>query len=171
MTAIRPGHCYTPMKRAYTRKSKYSKLSFIRAPPTSKVVKYEYGDLKKSFPVEVNLVAKEPMQLRHNAIESARTVVIRRLDSLGANYMMRIRIVPHHVLRENKMISGAGADRLQKGMQKSFGRAIGLAAQVKKGKTIFSVYVNKEGIATAKKALEAATYRLPIKSVIEVKQQ
>ncbi len=169
MATLRPGHCYnTPFKRAYTRKSKYKSLSFISAVPTSKVVKFEYGDLQRDFDNEVSLVASESRQVRHNAIESARTVIIRKLDTLGKDYRLKIRIFPHHVLRENKMISGAGADRLQKGMQKSFGRPTGLAAQVKKGKPMFSVYVNKGGIGTANLALKAAKYRLPIRCAIEV---
>lgn len=168
MATLRPGHCYTPIKRAYTRKSKFKKMSFVKSVPPSKIVKFDYGDLQKVFPAEVNLVAKEAMQLRHNAIESARTVIIRQLTSLGKNYRMKIRVFPHQVLRENKMITGAGADRMQTGMQQSFGRAVGIAARVKKGKVLFSVYLDEANITLAKQALKAATYRLPIKAEIKV---
>lgn len=168
MAGIRPGRCYTPIKRAYTRKSKFKKLSFIKAVPPSKIVKFEYGDLKKEYNTEVTLYTTEAIQLRHNAIESARTVVVRKLDELGGDYRLKIRVYPHHVLRENKMITGAGADRMSKGMQRAFGRAIGLAARMKKGKELFSVYVDKSKVPLVKQALRAATYRLPIKSDVKV---
>ncbi|MFH0752565.1 MAG: 50S ribosomal protein L16 [archaeon] len=170
MVSLRPGRCYTPVKRAYTRKSKFKKSSFIKSVPPSKIVKFDYGNLTKKFAAEVNLVTKQAIQLRHNAIESARTVIIRKLNPLGKNYHVKIRVFPHHVLRENKMITGAGADRMQTGMQKSFGRAVGLAARIKKGKTVFSIYLDKENVELAKAALKAATYRLPLRAEITVKQ-
>ncbi len=170
MATLRPGRCYTPIKRAYTRKSKFKKLSFIKSVPPSKIVKFDYGDLQKKFEAEVCMVSKENIQIRHNAIESARTLIIRNLISLGKNYHMKIRVFPHHILRENKMITGAGADRMQTGMQKAFGIAIGVAARVKKGKTVFSVYVDKADITLAKQAMKAATYRLPLRSEIKVVQ-
>lgn len=170
MAGIRPGHCYTPVERAYTRKSKFKKLSFIKTVPPSKIVKFDYGDLTKKFQAQVDMVTKEAIQLRHNAIESARTVVVRKLSPLGRNYHVQIRAFPHHILRENKMITGAGADRMQTGMQQSFGRAIGVAARVKKGRTIFSIYIDKENVELAKEAMKAALYRLPVKAEIKVKQ-
>ena len=59
------------------------------------------------------------------------------------------------------MISGAGADRMQTGMQKAFGKAMGLAAQLRPGTTIFCVYVEKEGVNQAKIALRSAMPKLP----------
>jgi large subunit ribosomal protein L10e len=43
---------------------------------------------------------------------------------------MRIRVHPYHVLRINKMLSCAGADRLQAGMRGAFGKPYGLCARV-----------------------------------------
>merc|ERR1712065_74984 len=39
------------------------------------------------------------------------------------SFHMRIRVHPYHVLRINKMLSCAGADRLQTGMRHAFGKA------------------------------------------------
>jgi len=169
MATIRPGRCYRRIKRAYTRKSKYKSMAFIASVPPTKVVKFEYGNLQKEFDTEVDLVSKEAIQLRHNAIESARTVVIRHLDKTGGNYRLQIRAIPHHVLRENKMITGAGADRMQKGMAQSFGKATGLASQLKKGKIIFAVKLDRANVPLAKEALTAATYRMCVKTEIQVK--
>ena len=161
--------CYRKVKRAYTRKSRFKVKGYIKAIPTNKLVKFNFGDNKKTFPHKVYLVSKQKIQVRHNAIESARTSVVRRLTLwLGKEYHMQVRSYPHHVLRENKMITGAGADRMQTGMQRSFGRAMGLAAQLKVGTPIFCVYCNKQGIPNARKALLSATPKLPGRCGIEI---
>lgn len=179
MAGLRKGHCYSGirhgtskrMKRAYTRKSKYKKHSFIKAVPTSKIVRYHLGDLKKKFPVEVNLITKQPTQVRHNSIESNRQLINRHLEKhLGKNYHFMIRTYPHHILRENKMIAGAGADRMQTGMQRAFGKPIGLAAQLKRGQAIFSVRVDKQDISKAETILKMAIHRMPGKYGLEVKK-
>ena len=169
MAGLRAFSCYRKVKRAYTRKSKYRTKGFIKAVPTCKIVKFNYGNLKKEFPTKVMLVSKETIQIRHNASESARLCVVRRLNKvLGKNYHFQIRSYPHHVLRENKMITGAGADRMQTGMQKSFGKAAGLAAQLKPKKSLFCVYVDAEHVETVKGALRLAMPKLPGKCGVVV---
>ena len=168
MVAERKFKCYRKVKRAYTRKSRFKVKGYIKAVPTNKLVKFNFGDNKREFPHKVFLVSKEKIQVRHNAIESARTSVVRRLtEFLGKDYHFQVRSYPHHVLRENKMITGAGADRMQTGMQRSFGKAVGLAAQLKVGTPIFCVYCNKEGMVHARKALLSATPKLPGRCTIE----
>ncbi len=169
MVAIRKFSCYRKVKRAYTRKSKYKVKGYIKAAPICKLQKFNFGDNKTTFPHKVFLLSKERIQVRQNALESARTSVVRRLTTtLGKNYHFQIRAYPHHVLRENKMIAGAGADRMQTGMQLSFGKTAGLAAQLKEGTPIFCVYVEKAGIAHARTALKSATPKLPCRCTIEV---
>lgn len=161
MAGIRPNACYRHYERPYTRKSKYKSKAYIKAAPTSKISKYEFGDLKGKFNCQIDLITKEPMQLRHNSIESARTVAIRRLTLTGKNYRFSVRVYPHQILRENKMLTGAGADRMQTGMQLSFGRAISLAARVKANQPIFSVRIDKADAKAARTALEGALPKLP----------
>ncbi len=162
MVGLRKGHCYSRIKRAYTRKSKVRGKDFIKAVPANKIVRYHMGDQKKKFQYRLNLIAKQDVQVRHNALESCRQVVNRRLEiKLGTDYLFVLRVFPHHVLRENRMLTGAGADRMQQGMQKAFGIPIGLAARLRKGQAVFSVNVNKDKIDIAKKALMMATPRMP----------
>ncbi|MFH1972729.1 MAG: 50S ribosomal protein L16 [archaeon] len=169
MVGLRPFCCYRKVKRAYTRKSKYKSKGFIKSVPVSKIVKFNFGDLKRDFSKKVNLLSKQRIQIRHNAIESARVMVVRQLNkTIGKNYHFQIRIYPHHVLRENKMITGAGADRMQTGMQHAFGKAMGLAAQVKPKQALFTVYVDKEGVDAARKALQACASKLPCKCGVEI---
>jgi len=79
---------------------------------------------------------------------------------------MKIRIFPHHILRENPLATGAGADRMSTGMKKSFGKSIGIAAQVKANKILFTIKVNKNGIEVARKALKKAAHKLPCRCII-----
>ena len=76
-------------------------------------------------------------------------------------YHMTIRIHPHHILRENKMMAVAGADRIQDGMRKSFGKPTDRAARVKEGQELVTVrtYARYYHIAIA--ALKRASDRFP----------
>lgn len=172
MATLRKGKCYTHITRPYTRKSKVKAKAYIKTIPPSKLVRFDMGDSKKDFDYEVALIAKENGQIRHNALESARQVVNRRLQNeLGQkSYYFRLLLYPHHILRENKMLSGAHADRLQTGMAHSFGRTAGLAVQAKKGKTLFIVRVSSAGIEQAKKALRLAYPRMPGTYTIDVRK-
>lgn len=171
MVALRKGHCYSKLKRSYTRKSKFKKKSYIRGSPISKIARFDMGKPEGEFSHRLVLLPKEAVQIRHNALESARQIVNRHLlEDLGMNYFFKVRTYPHHILRENKMLTGAGADRMQTGMQKAFGKPVGVAAQVKKGQIIFSVDVNEDDIDTAKSALERARSRLPGKCHVELQK-
>lgn len=167
---LRKGVCYRGIVRAYTRKSKVKSKAYIKTVPSNKVVRYEMGDPKGVFTHEVKLVCKQDIQLRHNCIESMRQVVTRRIEGKAGTrgFFMKLKVFPHHILRENKMISGAHADRLQKGMQKAFGRSMGLAAQCQRGKVVFSIFVNKDRLNDAVEAAKLAPSRLPGKYIIEV---
>jgi large subunit ribosomal protein L10e len=171
MAGLRAFSCYRKPKRAYTRKSKYKKKGYIKSVPNIKIVKFDLGDLKREFSGQVDLVSKEKVQIRHNAIESARQVVVRKLGKLGKPYHFKIRVFPHNVIRENKMLTGAGADRMQTGMQRAFGKATGSAAILKVGQPIFTLYVEKDDTEAVKSALKSATPKLPCKcAVVEVKK-
>jgi large subunit ribosomal protein L10e len=172
MAKLRKGCSYRRLERPYTRRSKFRAKSFIRASPVCKVVRFDMGDPRKKFEYTVNLVSKEGVQIRHNALESARQASNRHLEeSCGkTGFFLKLRPYPHHVLRENPLASGAGADRMSTGMQKSFGKAIGIAAQVHPGQIIFSACVDKQYLDVAKKALKKASYKMPVRTIIEVAQ-
>lgn len=120
------------------------------------------GEKTKQFPYKVELQVKEPIQIRHNALESCRQIINRNLmRSIGQDYYLKLNVYPHQVIRENKMLTGAGADRMQTGMQRAFGTPTGVAARLKKKQTVFSVKVEKTNIDNAKAALKKATPRMP----------
>lgn len=58
----------------------------------------------------------------------------------GKEYFhIRVRVHPFHVIRINKMLSCAGADRLQTGMRRAFGKPVGLVARVHIGQILMSI--------------------------------
>lgn len=59
-------------------------------------------------------------------------------------FHMRVRKHPYHVVRINKMLSCAGADRLQTGMRGAFGKPQGLVARVDIGDLLISVRVREQ---------------------------
>ena len=172
MARLRKFAAYRKVERPYTRISKFRKKSFNRSSPNLKIVRFEMGDPRKKFNYTLELVSKTDLQIRHDAIESARQTSNRVLEKeLGKmGYFMKIMIYPFHVLRENPLASGAGADRMSTGMKKSFGKAIGAAAQVRKGQKVCIVRVNKDGIETAKSALKRVSKKIPNSYSILIKE-
>ncbi len=170
MAKLRKFSAYRRLERPYTRKSRYRQKSYIRAVPTNKVIRFDMGDSKKTYEYEAILKVNHGIQIRHNALESARQTANRCLEGRAGknNYWLKLRVYPHHVLRENPLASGAGADRMSTGMKCSFGKAIGIAAQLQGGQTLFSVRVNKANIKHAKESLRKIYCKLPCKCTIEV---
>ena len=121
------------------------------------------GDTKTSFQIQAQLISKEDVQIRHNALEAARVASNRVLmNKLGNAYLMRVVPYPHTVLRENKMIFGAHADRLQDGMRKSFGKPVGIAARIRVGQPIIEVGVPENAVQVAREALQRGQDKLPV---------
>ena len=54
-------------------------------------------------------------------------------------FHLRVRVHPFHVVRINKMLSCAGADRLQTGMRGAWGKPNGSVARVNIGQIILSI--------------------------------
>jgi large subunit ribosomal protein L10e len=129
------------------------------------------GDTKASFAFQASLIAKQSAQIRTNALEAARIATNRVLmEKLQNNYLLQVIPYPHVILRENKMIFGAHADRLQDGMSRAFGKPIGTAARVKHDQEIIHVEVAKEAVDVAKEALKRGSIKLPIPCRIVIKQ-
>jgi large subunit ribosomal protein L10e len=79
-----------------------------------------------------------------------------------------LRVYPHVILRENKMIATAGADRLQEGMRRAFGKAVGLAARVNRGQVILELHIKANDLQLAKQAMQTASSKLPMTTTINV---
>lgn len=163
MAGIRPARAIRdPDKVAWTRFSRSKpRRSFIKAMPHKDLHQFRMGAMKDDFDTVMHLVADAGVIIRDNAIESARMTSNKYLEKMMAgNYYFVLRVYPHHVIRENKMIAGAGADRLQKGMRKAFGRPTDLAARLDPGTEFFSVYTYKANRENVKIAFQKATRKL-----------
>jgi len=149
----------------------YTRREFIHGVPQPKITKFTMGDPSGNYGYKVSLISLQKAQIRHNALEAARIATNRYLQrNLGKSYCMRVLLYPHVVLRENKMIFGAHADRLQDGMRKAFGKPIGTAARVRPNQPVIMVNVNENGIDVAKEALKRGAAKLPTKCRIVIEK-
>ncbi len=157
----------------YTRTSKQKKRAYVKAIPPSKIVKFNMGNFKLyedgKLPHVLTLVTTEPIQIRQNALEACRQFINKKLDEeLGGQYFFRIIPFTHHIQRENKMLTGAGADRTQKGMQLSFGRTIAKAAILRKGSGIMAAYLQTpKAVSFVRKVMKQLKSKLPCKTKID----
>lgn len=168
---LRPARCYRDItQQSYTRTAKrVMKKAFVTGVPGTKLHTFDMGNVKGKFDTEISLVAMEPKQLRHNQLEAARIAANQPFAKLPMDaYYMKVRVYPHHVLRENPLASGAGADRFQTGMAKAFGKPYGRAARVKAGQRIFTIKTNKENANLAKEAFRMAMIKLSGKFRISI---
>ncbi len=156
--ASKPGSMYREFKgQPYTRKK------YIGGVPHVRVGQFMMGNRTADFEMEMELIAEEKCQIKDNALESARVVLTRFLTrKLGdKNFRAQILVYPHHVLRENKQATGAGADRLSEGMRRSFGKKVGNAARVHANQPVIRVWVNEKDFDVGKNALRRASMKLP----------
>jgi large subunit ribosomal protein L10e len=170
---LRKAASYSKKKvRPYTRKSAKRKKAFIKTIPANKIVKFNMGNMKEhntgGHKFEVKLISTERVQIRDNALEACRQLVNKQLDkAIPGNYYFIVKVFPHHILRENKIAAGAGADRLSSGMRHSFGVTMGRAAIVVPGKELFFISCPDEKSARAAKvALAKVKPKVPCKSKI-----
>lgn len=178
--ALRKASSYTkkhvvPFTRISSKKGK----SYIKTVPPQAIVKFTMGFHELfadgKLPYVLTVVAGESAQIRNNALEAAREYINKQLDTLlPGQYYFRVIPYPHHIQRENKMLVGAGADRMQTGMQLSFGKSVGKAAIVKEGTGVFMLAVpNEKAVQTAREILRIVKPKLPCKTKIlyEVRNQ
>jgi large subunit ribosomal protein L10e len=172
MARIRKFVAYRRLERPYTRVSKFKKKSYVKSTPHKTTVRFDMGKRKKKFEYSLDLVSKADLQIRHNAIESARMTCNRVLENqAGKNaYFLRIAIYPHHILRENPLAAGAGADRFSTGMAHAFGKPISSAARVRKNQILFHLNINKQNLELGKAALKRAAKKLPCSCLLKIKE-
>ncbi|KAF7174771.1 hypothetical protein CNMCM7691_003457 [Aspergillus felis] len=159
--ARRPARCYR-----YCKNKPYPKSRFNRGVPDPKIRIFDLGRKKANvddFPLCVHMVSNEYEQLSSEALEAARICANKYLVKIAGKegFHMRVRVHPFHVIRINKMLSCAGADRLQTGMRGAFGKPQGTVARVNIGQIILSVRTRDTNRAAAIEALRRAMYKFP----------
>jgi large subunit ribosomal protein L10e len=165
---LRPARCYKELKKPpYTRKE------YISGVPQPKITKFVMGNVNGSFNVVVKIISREDAQIRHNALEAARIISHKYLSKYVGddNYLLVVRSYPHHVLRENKMMAFAGADRLQDGMRLAFGKPIGTAARVYDGSVVAEIRTTDKFLEHAKEAARRMLSKLGIRAEVVVESR
>lgn len=152
----------TPNSQAWARYSlKKPKKNYVRALPHTSLLVFNMGVRNDAYDIEATLCAEQPIQLRSNALESARQSTNKYLEtSIPNGYAFKVLVYPHNVIREHKMATGAGADRMSRGMSQAFGRPIFVAARVKKGQAILRVRTMSQNKAVVKEAFRRASSKL-----------
>lgn len=144
-----------------TRGMPYVRREYIAGKPQIKIARFSSGQASTNYDYKLELLATEKIQIRHNALEAARLAANKRMATAGEmSFFSMLKVYPHVVLRENKMIATAGADRLQEGMRRAFGKATGLAARVKPGQVLLEAYVAAANINLAKDGFKVASSKL-----------
>merc|ERR1711879_674385 len=109
----RPAKCYR-----YCKNKPYPKSRFNRGVPDPKIRIFDLGRKKANvdeFPLCVHLVSNEYEQVSSEALEAARICANKYMVKTAGKeaFHLRVRAHPYHVVRINKMLSCAGADRLR----------------------------------------------------------
>ena len=147
----------------------YTSKVYAPGTPNPKVARFTTGKSTNDYAYAVQLISKGKVQIRSNALESARVATNKKLALLGEeNYYLIVKTYPHIILRENKMIATAGADRLQEGMRKAFGKPIGVAARVGIGTVVLELHVKAADLEKGKGAIHAAKAKLPMLTEMKV---
>jgi len=157
----RPARCYR-----YCKNKPYIKSRYCRGVPDPKIQIFDIGRKNagiEDFPLCIHLCSGEYEQLSSEALEAGRIVVNKYLSKVAGkdSFHMRVRIHPYHVIRINKMLSCAGADRLQTGMRGAFGKPTGIVARVNIGQIIISVRAADKHKDAVIESLRRSKYKFP----------
>eukprot|EP00932_Pfiesteria_piscicida_P010659 SRR837773.21652.p2 GENE.SRR837773.21652~~SRR837773.21652.p2 ORF type:complete len:182 (+),score=79.54 SRR837773.21652:112-657(+) len=122
------------------------------------------------FPAAAHMVCDENQQVTSECLEAARIATNKYMITTAGRDFFHIRVRPHpyHVLRINKTLSCAGADRLSTGMRGAFGKPYGTAARVKIGQVLISIRTKEEKVQIAAEALRRAKFKFAGRQKVHV---
>ncbi|MGC8648854.1 MAG: 50S ribosomal protein L16 [Candidatus Micrarchaeia archaeon] len=163
MARLRPARtCRKPNSQSWARYSqKKPRKNYIRALPHTSIQIFDMGKDKPEYDLTLYLTTAESIQLRSNALEAARTVAHKFLESeIPELFYMKLLVYPHNVIREHKMASGAGADRVSRGMSLAFGRPVSVAARLNPNQHVFMLKTTSTNKKIAMDAMKKAQAKL-----------
>merc|ERR1711907_541510 len=160
----------------YCKNKPYIKSRYCRGVPDGKLRIYDLGRKKADvteFSECVHLVSLEKEQISSEALEASRISCNKYITKIAGkeSFHMRIRIHPFHVLRINKMLSCAGADRLQTGMRHAFGKPFGKVARVNIGQPILSVRTRDNNKEQVIEAMRRSKMKFPGRQLIIISRK
>ena len=138
--------------------------------PDIRIARFQTGASNSDYEVNIRLISKEKCQIRDNALEAARVAANKKMNKIvpETSYKLSVKLYPHTVISENRMLATAGADRLQEGMRRAYGKPMGLAARVKIGTVLYEISTYERFTADAKRALKTASSKLPQPTSISI---
>jgi large subunit ribosomal protein L10e len=149
----------------------YTRREYMGGVPNCRIVQFDVGNLKAEFPLTFSLHVEEAAQVRDIALEAARVSAVRVLEAQAPNlYHLKVRRYPHQILREHKMATGAGADRISDGMRRAFGKPVGHAVRVQIGMPLLTIYTGPDQMGAAKEALRKASHKLPVPTRLVIRE-
>jgi large subunit ribosomal protein L10e len=152
-----------------TRGMPYVRREYIAGKPQMKIARFSSGLAGNNYDYKFELMATEKMQIRHNALEAARLAANKKMAEGGeTSFFSMLRTYPHVILRENKMIATAGADRLQEGMRRAFGKSTGLAARIRPKQVLYEAYVTAANLELAKEGFRMAASKIGRPTTIRI---
>lgn len=162
----RPARCYR-----YCKARPYVKSRFCRAVPDPKIKIFDMGKKKAGvdeFPLCAHLLSMEHEQISSEALEAARICCNKYMVKKVSKdaFHIRVRAHPFQVTRINKMLSCAGADRLQTGMRGAFGKPQGVVARVRIGQPLMSVRTREGHKEHVAEALRRTKFKFPGKQKV-----
>lgn len=148
----------------------YTRTEYIKSVPQPKIKIFNMGNPNEKYDYKVMLISGQRAMILARALEAARVTTNRYLsESIGkGTFFIRIRPVPHVILRERKFLGTAGADRIQKGMRRAYGKPSDRAAIVEVNDIILELWVQSKDLEHAKRAAKLAAYKLGIDTRIEI---
>eukprot|EP01122_Echinamoeba_exundans_P007977 TRINITY_DN255_c0_g1_i1.p2 TRINITY_DN255_c0_g1~~TRINITY_DN255_c0_g1_i1.p2 ORF type:complete len:166 (-),score=49.64 TRINITY_DN255_c0_g1_i1:73-570(-) len=107
------------------------------------------------------MISLEREMISSEALEAARICANKYFTKVAGKdgFHLRMRVHPFHVLRINKMLSCAGADRLQTGMRGAFGKPTGVAARVDVGQILMTVRCREKDVAGMVEGFRRAKFK------------
>merc|ERR1712060_590507 len=134
------------------------KARFVRGVPDPKIRIFDTGRKKipcEDLPAVAHMVCDENQQITSESMEACRIATNKYMINNAGKDFFHIKVRPHpfQVLRINKTLSCAGADRLSTGMRGAFGKAYGTAARVRIGQVLISVRTKEDKVQSAYEAL------------------
>jgi large subunit ribosomal protein L10e len=157
----------------YIKNKPYIKSRYCRGVPEAKIKIFDVGKKKlpvDAFPACVHLLSLEKEQISSESLEAARITTNKHMiKTVGKDsFHIRVRLHPYNIIRINKMLTCAGADRLQTGMRGAYGKPYGLAARVTINQIMFSIRTTLKGEDHACEALRKCKAKFPGRQLVYV---
>ncbi|MCL5101852.1 MAG: 50S ribosomal protein L16 [Candidatus Marsarchaeota archaeon] len=173
MTRLRPARTFRYIfSQAWARYSqKKPRKNYIRAKPHTSLLVFNMGVDKPDFDTVFTLKTKQAIQLRSNSIESARQMINKHLElTAPGDFYFKVLVYPHMIIREHRMATGAGADRISQGMSHAFGKPVSVAARLREGQPLFMVKTKAKNAQHVRESFRRASSKLSGLYKVDVEQ-